>query len=140
MNSDTIAKNAINFVNLLTPGNFREAEKWLSPDCTYQYKDTILKGEEIIKSFSDNHEGASKKLDGITYIDGTVEKIESNSIFVIVKDKVSTKGKSYIYTDRLIITCNDSTGHSSIDKIEHSPIDGEREKLLEFFKSVGVEW
>lgn len=140
MTNIEISKNAVEFVNLLTPGNFEEAEKWLSPNCVYQYKDTSLSGEEIIKSFSDNHEGASQKLDGITYIDGTVEKIEDHTVFVIVKDKVSAKGESYIYTDRLIITCNNFTGHSSIEKIEHSPIDGEREKLLEFFKSIGVEW
>ncbi len=135
-----VSINAINFANLLTPGNFQEAEKWLSPSCTYQYKDSILRGEEIIKSFSDNHEGAVKKLDGITYIDGTVEKINGNSVFVIIKDKISTKGESFIYTDRLVITCNDSIGHSSIEKIKHSPIKGEREKLLEFFQTMGVDW
>ena len=133
-------ENALKFVNLLTPGNFDEAQIWLSTSCEYSYNDGVLLGEEIIGAFRASHNNAKNRLDDIVYLDGTVEKIEGQNVHVIVKDKISANGKNYVYTDRLIITCNDKNGHGSIDRIEHSPINGEKEKLHAFFESIGLVW
>lgn len=141
INKNDRAKNALAFVNLLTPGNFDEAANWLSVNCEYKYQDTILTSSAIIKSFSDNHQNAAKKLDSIQYLDGRIEKSNENEFHILVKDKVTANGAEYVYTDRLIITTsNDQVKHGSILRIEHAPVEGEREKLLNFFKANNFKW
>ena len=137
-NKSELKRNAVSFVNLLTPGNFDEAKLWLSDDCEYRYKDQVLKGDDIIKSFSDNHESASAKL-SIEYIDGKVNTVNGQTVLVGVQDQISAKGQSHLYEDCLAITCNDQFGKGSIERIEHCPIPEERNKLAQFLDEVGVE-
>lgn len=133
-----LEKNAVAFVNLLTPGNFETAKLWLSNSCEYLYQDKILTGEEIIRSFSDNHDKASNKI-SIEYMDGKVNKVIGNTVFVGVQDKLRVGDRSHLYEDCLAITCNDRMGEGSIVKIEHCPIQEEREKLSQFLKAVDVK-
>jgi hypothetical protein len=135
---NSLEKNAVTFVNLLTPGHFQEARSWLAEGCTYDYAGQLLKGEEIIKAFSDNHDNASKKIQ-IDYFDATVNKTEGNKVFVGVQDKVTVNGQNHFYTDCLGITMNELLGPGSIEKIEHHPIAEERTKLKSFLDSVGIE-
>jgi hypothetical protein len=137
-NQREIEKNAASFVNLLTPGNFYEARLWLSDDCEYQYKDQVLKGEDIIKSFSDNHDTASAKL-SIKYLDGEVKKVDGQTVFVGVQDLITAKGRSHLYEDCLAITCNNQIGKGSIIRIEHCPIPEERRKLAQFLTKVDIK-
>lgn len=126
------------FVNLLTPGNFETAETWLSDSCEYRYQGRILTGGDIIKSFSTNHEIAASKI-SIEYMDGKVNKVEGQTVFVGVYDRLSIGGTVHLYEDCLAITCNDQVGAGSVEKIEHCPIKEEREKLGQFLKSVDVK-
>lgn len=110
----------------------------MSESCEYWYQGKVLTGNEIIKSFSDNHDKASQKI-SIEYIDGKVNKVEGQIVFVGVQDQLSVDGKSHLYQDCLAITCNDQTGPGSIEKIEHCPIQKEREKLSQFLQRAGVK-
>ena len=136
--SKIFTENAVKFVNLLTPGNFEEANLWLSDSCEYRYQDQVLKGKDIIKSFSDNHDNASRKI-SIEYIDGKVNKVEGQTVFVRVLDKLTANGQSHIYEDCLAISCNNLSGNGSIERIEHCPIPEERNKLAQFLDEVGIK-
>ena len=131
---------ALRFVDLLTPGNFVLAKDWISPDCKYLYGEKVLTGDSIIQSFIANHDEASSKLDKIEYLDSEVESIEGQTVSVIVRDKIYVQNSTHEYKDRLIITFGDHTGEHSITQIENRRVTGEREKLLKFFDSLGMEW
>ncbi len=131
---------AVQFVELLTPGNFVEAQKWLSPDCEYKYGDKKLHGSDIIKSFSDNHNHAASKLDKIEYGENVVEFVQGRTVSVIVTDHLTAKGHQHTYKDRLIITFGENIGHGSVIQIENKRVEGERAKLYSFFDSIWMDW
>lgn len=128
------------FVDLLTPGNFSFAEEWISRDCEYVYGGNTLRGKSIIQSFIDNHGQAAQKLDRIEYQDGKVEKIEGRSVSVLITDRIWVGSQSHDYYDRLIVTFGPQMGPGSVIHLENRRVDGERERLLQFFKSCGIEW
>lgn len=135
-----LASSALWFVDLLTPGNFEAAKGWISSDCEYLYGDGILKGEAIIQSFIDNHTTAVQKLDRIEYQKGEVESIVDRTVSVLVSDRIWVKGRTHDYHDRLIVTFGQHTGPNAVVRIENRRVDGERDKLLRFFESCGLEW
>ena len=130
----SIEKIALSFVDSLVPDKFSKAESMLSPKCIYSYGDEKLTGESIIQSFVNNHENAKGKLDTIEYIDGKILSTDQNVVTVTVQDKIIKNGFEHIYTDRLILTVEESL----IAKIEYSPFPEERRKLKEFLSKVGV--
>lgn len=138
--NQNLAKAATEFVDLLTPGNFHLAEKFIAPDCEYSYAGNVLKGKAILQSFIDNHDNALKKLDKIQYDSSEVESIEGNTVSVLVADQIFVKDKMHLYRDRLIVSFKDDQEPKSIIRIENKRVVGEREKLMEFFKGCGIEW
>lgn len=131
---------ALHFVNLLTPGHFVSAQEWISPDCEYFYGDIVLKGKAILHSFITNHDNAAQKLDRIEYLDGKIENIEGQTVSVLVTDRVHVGNRIHDYQDRLIVTFKRHADPGSVIRIENRRVDGEREKLLQFFEACGVEW
>ena len=129
---NTPSENAVQFVNLLVPGGFKEAMKWLSVECTYEYAGKTLVGPEIIKSFEDNHSQAKEIFTTIEYLDGFADRVEDNTVWVVVKDKLTIGDREHVYKDCLVITCNEMSGHGSILKIANQPFLEERRKLQEF--------
>ena len=138
MNSKS--ENALNFVNLLVPGSFDEAREWLAPNCSYNYSGKSLLGNEIIASFEDNHNKAKETFDGVEYLSGQIIKQESDTTTIEVKDKVSHKDQVHIYTDQLLVECNEKIGHGSIIKITHNPILEEKNKFKTFLEEVDTKW
>jgi hypothetical protein len=135
-----LAKAATEFVDLLTPGNFHLAEKFISPECEYSYAGNVLKGKAVLQSFIDNHENASKKLDKIQYDSSEIESIEGNTVSVLVANQLYVKDKIYLYRDRLIVTFKEDEEPKTILRIENKRVDGERDKLMAFFRSCGIDW
>ena len=135
-----LARAATEFVDLLTPGNFHLAGFFISPDCEYVYAGKILQGKAVLQSFIDNHENAAKKLDRIQYDSSEVERIEGSTVSVLVADRIYIKDKVHLYRDRLIVTFAEDDDPKSIVRIENKRVDGERDKLMDFFKSCGIDW
>jgi hypothetical protein len=135
-----LSSAALEFVNLLTPGSFDAACEWLAENCEYSYGDQILRGKEIIQSFKGNHEAAAKKLDMIEYQNAEIETVEGLSVSVLVTGRISVGSRIYDYKDRLIVTFESDIEIRSVVRIENLRVEGEREKLLSFFRSCGIEW
>ncbi|MEM7646743.1 MAG: hypothetical protein AAF203_07540 [Pseudomonadota bacterium] len=134
----TIQENALEFVSLLTPGNFDKAKEWIAKECAYRYMDQDLKGDAIIQSFSENHQGAKEKFESIEYLDGFVNSTEGNTVFVGVRDKITAGSDVHIYEDCLAVTVNEKRGPGSIQGIKHCPIPEERDQLKAFMKKIGL--
>lgn len=107
----------------------------MSEDCVYVYQGRELRGEQIIQSFEENHQQAEKKLDAIEYLSGEVLKREDQQIFIGVKDKLRVGLSEHVYSDCLVITCNEMRGKKSVVKIVHKPIAQERADLKKFLET-----
>ena len=131
---------ALRFVDSLTPGRFETARAWLADTCEYVYGDTVLTGAAIVQSFVDNHARASRQLDTIEYQEGLVESVEGRTVSVLVTDRIGIGSRTHDYRDRLVVTFGSHTGTGSVVRIENRRVEGEREKLVRFLATCGIEW
>lgn len=69
-----------------------------------------------------------------------IESLDGNTVFVLVANQLWVKDKIYLYRDRLIVTFKEDEEPKSIVRIENKRVNGERDKLMAFFKSCGIDW
>lgn len=133
----TLSDLAVEFVNMLVPGHFDDAEKWIDDHCTYAYQDKILRGTQVLGAFKESHDGAAKKLDSIEYLPGEIEEALPDGAIVGVADRISLNGKMHVYRDRLKVRFAQSNDLFKIIQIEHLPIQAERDQLNVFLDEAG---
>jgi ribosomal protein S18 acetylase RimI-like enzyme len=128
---------AVDFVNLLVPGRFEEAGSWLCETSEYSYGGSVLIGADLLKPFMDSHNRALQELDAIEYLPGKVDSVDGHSVTVRVFDKIRLNGQTHIYSDRLSVTMKSNGARWSVVRIEHLPIQEEKDRLGRFLKTAG---
>jgi hypothetical protein len=134
-----LAQLSREFVDLLKPEGFDQAELWISGECVYFVGNHELRGSAIIDSFRSNHEQASQRLDSVVYLNSELEGVDGRKVSIIVTDKIRVGQRTHLYRDRLILTWNEEV-EPKVARIENRRVDGERKKLIDFFAEVGLEW
>ena len=135
---DPIEPNlALTFVNLLGPEFFIDAEKWLRPSSEYYFSGSVLRGVSLLSAFKESHAKAMRELDAVEYLPGTILAISEDSMIVGVSDKLLLNKKTHIYSDRLAVALKRDAQGVYVARIEHLPIQEERDKLKNFLQSAG---
>lgn len=66
-------------------------------------------------------------------------RIGPEGVLVGVADKITLKGKSHIYSDRLLVKMENVGSEWQVIELKHLPIDEERSRLQEFLTSAGAK-
>lgn len=132
LSEQIIAQLAVDFVNLLVPGNFPSARAKLAPNCEYHYSGKLLTGDAIIGAFEESHERAKTELECIEYLPATLQAVDRNTVIVGVKDRIRSEGLEHVYSDRLSVTISESASDWTVTRLEHLPVEEERLKLRKF--------
>ena len=125
------------WVNLLVPGKFAEAEKLISDECVYNYKNEALRGPSIVNAFVESHHNAEQQLDCVEYLPGVATQTGPDGVLVAVADKLSLNGKIHVYNDRLLVRMEMIGMDWQVLEVQHRPMQEERDKLKMFFETAG---
>lgn len=133
----TKRKVAIEFGNSLDNDDYSVTKKTLANDCQYHIGQQILFGpDEITKSYEDNMIEGRKKLDKLEWGNCKIVDISESEFFVHFTDYLTHKSRDYIHRCRQKITVGTN---NKITKIEHISDPEEQERLINYYKSVGLK-
>jgi hypothetical protein len=122
------------FAAALDRSEFAEAESYLSPGCRYRIGAQELVGREaIIGSYRESDEWGRRALDQLIY-ESEVAR-QGDDISVLYLDRIIHHGRVHEYRCRQHLIFNED---GQIARILHEELPGEKERLNEFFASVGV--
>ncbi|MEM8532214.1 MAG: nuclear transport factor 2 family protein [Chloroflexota bacterium] len=125
------------FAAALDNEDYEAAYTLLSPTCTYEISERVLRGSDsIIASYRANGEWVAANIDSVTYRSSIEEDIDGDRFLVRFEDQLTHKGKQLTHACQQIMQL-DASG--KINRIEHRDLPGEPEALKAFFQEVGIK-
>lgn len=129
-------ETAERFVTALDREDFETAAACVAMDCVYRFRGTELVGPtEIIVSYRKSAAWARASFDGMRY-ESRLAGEEPGRWRVRYTDLTEHRGLTHRHECEQVLW-SDAAG--LIGRIEHVDLPGEREKLMAFLASVGVE-
>ncbi len=125
------------FGNTLDQDDFEAFKKLIATSCTYKIGDRLLKGpDEIAGLYESNMKEGQQKFDFLEWGKSEVKKISENKFEVYFSDFLKHKGISHNYKCKQILTLNNE---KKVINILHCEIDDQRDRLMAFYKKVGLK-
>lgn len=129
-------QKALALASYLDNDQFDLAATLIENDCIYYSSGGQLVGpKNIISSYKEHTDYAHVTFDKVIY-ESVVKEVSPSEFEITYKDIISKLGKTHIYQCRQIISFN---SNNLIEKIKHNEITSEYEKLLNFYKEVGLK-
>ena len=127
---------ATRFARALDEQDYPAAASSLAGNCIYDTPEKTHRGIcEIIGSYWEQGDWASRHLDSVGY-QSAVRDGSDGEVIVEFIDHIRHAGASHTYRCEQQLTFDN---HGRISKITHIELPGERERLREFFRNVGLQ-
>ena len=123
------------FAKALDAEDFETAWGLLAPDCQYASPDGVAVGPDaIVASYRAHAEWARRNLDEIEY-ESVIEPGSDGTVRVVYVDRIRKGERRHEYRCRQALTVAPLRG---IVRIAHEEIDGERDRLRDYFARCGL--
>jgi hypothetical protein len=123
------------FAECLDRDDFVGAMGFISTSCEYRSGDRKFRGPDaIIASYREHAEFAKSHFETVVY-ESSVAKLTTDRFEVKYIDHITKNSKSHTYTCKQVLKFNSA---GLITEIVHVEIPGERERLMTYFKDVGL--
>jgi hypothetical protein len=119
----------------LDQDDFASAAALMAKDCVYDTKGVKIVGPaQIVGSYQEHSQYARKTFDSVIY-KSEVRGLSENEFEMTYFDVISKNGKTHTYSCKQIIHFNKD---QKVALIRHQEIPEEYNKLLAFYKEVGL--
>lgn len=130
-------ETAIQFGKYLDEDEFELAKTLVASTCQYEINGQILIGKDkIIDLYKTNMEAGKQKFDELIWGKSDVNTLSEMEYEIYFSDFLKHNGIEHNYKCKQKITINTN---GLIEKIVHIELPGEKEKFLDFLKTVGLE-
>lgn len=124
------------FGRALDQDDFKAAEALLHPNCTYDIGKEVLEGAQAIcNSYEQNMIEGRKKLDELEWGQCRVEAAGTDEVDLFFTDYLGHAGLKHTFRCKQRLRFDEA---HRIVHITHMNLDGEPEKLDEFYRKVGL--
>lgn len=134
--SEATTEVARQFAAALDRDDFEAARAFLTEETTYTIHGKLYIGiEQIIDRYERSSEWAQSTFDRVDY-ESEVEPLEADRVRVIFVDHIEHAGETLDHEAGQVLTIDPE--REVIDGIKHEDLEGEPEKVEEFFEKTGV--